>query len=71
VEAVRIGDRLTFKISIPDGTPYGIFARSCVAVAKDAKSTFPIIDEKGCPIDPSIFPRFTQVNTSGITTYVQ
>ena len=27
VETVRIGDRLTFKIEIPDNTPYGIFAR--------------------------------------------
>ena len=27
VETVRIGDRLTFKIEIPDKTPYGIFAR--------------------------------------------
>ena len=27
--------------------PYGIFARSCVAMAKDAKSTFQIIDDEG------------------------
>lgn len=39
--------------------PYGIFARSCVAMAKDAKSTFQIIDDEGCPVDPSIFPAFT------------
>ena len=37
VETVRIGDRLTFKIEIPDRTPYGIFARSCVAMAKDSR----------------------------------
>jgi len=37
VETVRIGDRLTFKIEIPDKTPYGIFARSCVAMAKDSR----------------------------------
>ena len=28
VETVRIGDRLTFRIEIPEKTPYGIFARS-------------------------------------------
>ena len=39
VETVRIGDRLTFKIEIPEKTPYGIFARwvrwsnKCVRVA--------------------------------------
>jgi hypothetical protein len=27
--------------------PYGIFARSCVAMAKDSKSTFQIIDDDG------------------------
>lgn len=67
VETVRIGDRLTFRIEIPDDSefikfitlqgdakiclwfaaPYGIFARSCVAMAKDSKSTFEIIDENG------------------------
>lgn len=80
VETVRIGDKLTFRIEIPEdskflvlfspviGTatvtllllaPYGIFARSCVAMAKDSKSTFQIIDDDGCPVDPSIFPAFT------------
>ena len=31
--------------------------RNCVAMAKDSRSTFPIIDENGCPVDPTIFPR--------------
>lgn len=38
--------------------PYGIFARSCVAMAKDSKSTFQIIDDEGCPVDAGIFPAF-------------
>ncbi|XP_066993386.2 uncharacterized protein tyn [Anabrus simplex] len=59
VETVRIGDKLTFRIEIPEDTPYGIFARSCVAMAKDSKSTFQIIDDEGCPVDPTIFPSFT------------
>lgn len=58
---VRIGDRLTFRIEIPDNTPYGIFARSCIAMAKDARSTFEIIDENGCPVDHTIFPSFLPV----------
>lgn len=28
---VRVGDKLTFRIAIPPNTPYGIFARSCIA----------------------------------------
>ncbi|TRY63939.1 hypothetical protein TCAL_10951 [Tigriopus californicus] len=69
VETVRIGDRLTFKIEIPDKTPYGIFARSCVAMAKDSRSTFPIIDDNGCPVDPTIFPRFTPEGNALISNY--
>jgi hypothetical protein len=49
---VRIGDRLSFRIEIPEQTPYGIFARSCVAMAKDARSTFEIVDEHGYAVDP-------------------
>lgn len=28
-------------------------------MAKDSKSTFQIIDDEGCPVDPTIFPAFT------------
>lgn len=69
VETVRIGDRLTFRIEIPDKTPYGIFARSCIAMAKDSRSTFPIIDDQGCPVDPTIFPRFTPEGNALISVY--
>ncbi|UYV73159.1 hypothetical protein LAZ67_10002009 [Cordylochernes scorpioides] len=66
---VRIGDKLTFRIEIPEGSPYRIFARSCVAMAKDARSTFEVIDENGCPVEPSIFPRFIQNNNALESTY--
>ncbi|KAB0800871.1 hypothetical protein PPYR_05225 [Photinus pyralis] len=69
VETVRIGDKLTFRIEIPEDTPYGIFARSCVAMAKDSKSTFQIIDDEGCPVDPSIFPGFTPDGNSLQSVY--
>jgi hypothetical protein len=66
VETVRIGDRLTFRIEIPNNTPYGIFARSCIAMAKDSRSTFSIIDDDGCPVEPSIFPKFNQASQSAL-----
>jgi len=69
VETVRIGDRLIFRIEIPGNTPYGIFARSCVAMAKDSRSTFQIIDDDGCPTDPTIFPRFVPDGTALQSTY--
>ncbi|KAI9563139.1 hypothetical protein GHT06_010596 [Daphnia sinensis] len=69
VETVRIGDRLIFRIEIPGNTPYGIFARSCLAMAKDSRSTFQIIDDDGCPTDPSIFPRFVPDGTALQSTY--
>lgn len=38
-------------------------------MAKDARSTFPIIDDNGCPIDPAIFPRFTPDGNALISVY--
>jgi len=69
VETVRIGDQLIFRIEILGDSPYGIFARSCVAMAKDSKSTFQIIDDDGCPTDPTIFPRFVPDGTALQSTY--
>lgn len=66
---VRIGDKLTFRIQIPEATPYGIFARSCVAMAKDARSTFEIVDEHGCPVDNSIFPSFMEAGNALESSY--
>ncbi|XP_013782184.1 uncharacterized protein LOC106466448, partial [Limulus polyphemus] len=66
---VRIGDQLNFRIEIPQNTPYGIFARSCLAMAKDGKSIFRIIDEDGCPVDRSIFPQFVQAEKGLESTY--
>ncbi|KAH7981264.1 hypothetical protein HPB49_022809 [Dermacentor silvarum] len=61
--------RLTIEIRSYDSPPYGIFARSCIAMAKDARSTFEIIDERGCPVDPSIFPGFMQIDSSLQSSY--
>nr|XP_027218455.1 uncharacterized protein LOC113810982 isoform X1 [Penaeus vannamei] len=69
VETVRIGDRLAFRIEIPEETPYGIFARSCVAMGKDSSSTFQIIDDEGCPVEPSIFPQFIRDGTALQSVY--
>lgn len=49
--------------------PYGIFARSCVAMAKDARTSFKIIDDDGCPTDPTIFPGFTADGNALQSTY--
>ena len=38
-------------------------------MAKDSRSTFPIIDENGCPVDPTIFPRFTPEGTALQSVY--
>ncbi|XP_076343318.1 uncharacterized protein LOC143243347 [Tachypleus tridentatus] len=66
---VRIGDKLTFRIELPDNTPYGIFARSCVAMAKDGKNVFQMVDDDGCPVDSSIFPGFNQAGRGLESSY--
>jgi hypothetical protein len=41
VETVRIGDRLTFRIEIPEKTPYGIFARYNTVEAHNKRYSTP------------------------------
>ena len=38
-------------------------------MAKDSRSTFPIIDDEGCPVDPTIFPRFTPEGNALVSSY--
>ena len=38
-------------------------------MAKDSRSTFPIIDENGCPVDPTIFPRYNLFCTVPTQSY--
>jgi Zona pellucida-like domain len=49
--------------------PYGLFAYSCYAMAKDSASTFKIIDDSGCPVDTEIFPAFQHVDHALSATY--
>ena len=41
-----------------------------MAMAKDSRSTFPIIDDNGCPVDPTIFPRYTVYSTQSLLSSV-
>ena len=36
---------------------------------QDSRSTFPIIDDEGCPVDPTIFPRFTPEGNALVSVY--
>lgn len=38
---------ITKLLLFSNSAPYGIFARSCLAMAKDSRSTFQIIDDDG------------------------
>ncbi|KAE8751362.1 hypothetical protein FOCC_FOCC001933 [Frankliniella occidentalis] len=49
--------KCTYDMSSKNIT-FGMMPISCVAMAKDSKSTFQIIDDEGCPVDPAIFPGF-------------
>ena len=46
-----------------------IGAPTCVAMAKDPRSTCPIIADRGCPADPALFPRFTPEGNALLSVY--
>lgn len=54
---------LRAEISRPDGT-YGFRVKSCFAFNKQ-NSSVPLIDEKGCPINPNVIQNFIYDDKKG------
>ncbi|CAM1309145.1 Uncharacterised protein g5055 [Pycnogonum litorale] len=56
VTGVKLGQNLKLKVEISDESVFGIFGSGLVARSGDNEDYIPLIDEKGCPIEPSVFP---------------
>lgn len=57
----QLGQELQFRIDVqPDNGPFDISAGHLVATNADGTETILLLNEKGCPPDPSIFPAFTK-----------
>ncbi|KAG8197036.1 hypothetical protein JTE90_004305 [Oedothorax gibbosus] len=55
VKGVELGDPLFLKVELEDESIYGIFGSDLVAKSSSGSETVLLIDEKGCPVEPSVF----------------
>lgn len=67
VNVARVGDNMVFRVELSRTSPYGIFARNCKAQGENPTESLDLIDGKGCPIHPEVFPQL-QKNGSALET---
>ncbi|KAF8774551.1 Cuticlin-1 like protein [Argiope bruennichi] len=54
VTGVELGDPLFLKVELADESVYGIFGSDLVAKGSSGTETVLLIDENGCPVEPSV-----------------
>ncbi|KAL7645704.1 UNVERIFIED_CONTAM: hypothetical protein RMT77_002581 [Armadillidium vulgare] len=64
VSGVKLGDELYLRLDLDEESVYGILARNLVAKNKDNSDSIQLLDERGCPVDPLIFPSLQKVPDS-------
>ncbi|PSN45520.1 hypothetical protein C0J52_13172 [Blattella germanica] len=59
----ELGQELEFRIDVePDNGPFDIMAGHLVATSADGSESILLLNEKGCPPDPTTFPAFRKVS---------
>ncbi|KAG8201936.1 hypothetical protein JTE90_027412 [Oedothorax gibbosus] len=56
VRGVELGEQLFLKVEMLDETVFGIFGSGLLARSGQGTETVMLIDDKGCPVEPAIFP---------------
>ncbi|KAG1653850.1 hypothetical protein GQR58_025368 [Nymphon striatum] len=56
VTGVALGQNLKLKVEIMDENVFGIFGSDLIAKSGDDEEYIRLIDDKGCPIEPTVFP---------------
>ena len=62
VAGTRLGERLQLRVELDQSGLFGMFARSLVAVSGAGGDSIQLLDERGCPVDPVIFPGLARSN---------
>ncbi|XP_037803568.1 uncharacterized protein LOC119597980 [Penaeus monodon] len=56
INGARLGEELFLRLELDDDSVYGILARNLIAKSGDNSNSIILLDERGCPDDPAIFP---------------
>lgn len=61
ISGTRLGEKLFLRIEIDRASIYGIFAKNLRAISPIDSDTIELLDSRGCPTDPIIFPGLEKV----------
>ncbi|XP_050719660.1 uncharacterized protein LOC127000252 isoform X2 [Eriocheir sinensis] len=64
INGARLGEELYLRLDLDDDSVYGILARNLVAKSGDNSDSITLLDERGCPADPAIFPSLQPIPNS-------
>ena len=56
ISGTRLGEKLFLRIEMDQESIFGIFARNLKAISGDNEDEIELLDSRGCPTDPIIFP---------------
>ena len=56
ISGTRLGEKLFLRIEIDKESIYGIFAKNLRAISPIEEDEIELLDSRGCPTDPIIFP---------------
>eukprot|EP00090_Calanus_glacialis_P030486 TRINITY_DN4919_c0_g1_i1.p1 TRINITY_DN4919_c0_g1~~TRINITY_DN4919_c0_g1_i1.p1 ORF type:complete len:724 (-),score=176.09 TRINITY_DN4919_c0_g1_i1:269-2440(-) len=56
ISGTRLGEKLFLRIEMDQESIFGIFARNLKAIGGDDEDSIDLLDDRGCPTDPIIFP---------------
>ena len=64
ISGTRLGEKLFLRIEMDQESIFGIFARNLKAIGGDDEDSIDLLDDRGCPTDPIIFPGLEKIEGS-------
>ena len=64
ISGTKLGEKLFLRIEIDRASIYGIFAKNLRAISPVDNDDIELLDSRGCPTDPIIFPGLEKVQGS-------
>merc|ERR1719474_1965197 len=64
ISGTRLGEKLFLRIEMDQESIFGIFARNLKAISGDNEDEIELLDSRGCPTDPIIFPGLQKIPDS-------
>ena len=64
IAGTKLGEKLFLRIEIDQASIYGIFAKNLRAISPADNDEIELLDSRGCPTDPIIFPGLEKIPDS-------